>query len=105
MRDLLCCLLCFGGWVDPGGGRYFWWFGWFPDESFWVGGVGSGQDGGSFVADRVGVSVVDIGRCVQAQAAVSVLIVVPGEEDFAVGPGGLDRGEPGPGSRVGISGS
>jgi hypothetical protein len=63
--------------VDPGGGRYFWWFGLFPDESFWVGGVGSGQDGGSFVADRVGVSVVEIGRCVQAQAAVSVLMALP----------------------------
>ena len=38
---------------------------------------------------------VDISGGVQAEPAVVVLVVVPGEEFLAVCPGGLDRGEPG----------
>jgi hypothetical protein len=38
---------------------------------------------------------VNIGSGVQAEAAVTMLVVVPGEEFLAVRPGGLDRGEPG----------
>ena len=47
-------------------------------------GVGGGQDDGSCGLDGFGSSVVDVGRGVQAQAAVAVLIVVPGEEVLAV---------------------
>ena len=39
------------------------------------------------------MSVVDVGGGVQAEAAVAVVVVVPGEELLAVGSGGLDRGE------------
>jgi hypothetical protein len=42
-----------------------------------------------------GLPVVDVGGGVQAASAVAVLVVVPAEEFLAVGPGGLDRGEPG----------
>jgi hypothetical protein len=44
---------------------------------------------------RLRPAVVDVGVGVQAEPAVAVLVVVPGEEFLAVRPGGLDRGEPG----------
>ena len=37
----------------------------------------------------------DVGGGVQAEPAVTVLVVVPAEKVLAVRPGGLDRGEPG----------
>ena len=60
-----------------------------------MGVVGGGQDLGAFGLDGGGVPVVDVGRGVQAEAAVPVLVVVPAEEFLAVRPGVLDRGEPG----------
>ena len=60
-----------------------------------MGEVGGGQDLGAPGLDGCGLAVVDVGGGVQAEAAVTVLVVVPGEEVLAVRPGGLDRGEPG----------
>ena len=67
--------------------------------------VGGGQDLGAAGPDGCGPAVVDISSGVQAEAAVMVLVVVPGEEVLAVGPGGFDRGEPGRGRKAGTSGS
>jgi len=58
-----------------------------------VSAIGGGQDLGSLGLDGGGVPVVDVGRGVQAQAAVTMLVVVPAEEFLAVRPGVLDRGE------------
>jgi hypothetical protein len=60
-----------------------------------VGQVGGGQDLGAPGPDGGGPAVVDVGGGVQAEPAVMMLVVVPGEEFLAVRPGGLDRGEPG----------
>jgi hypothetical protein len=60
-----------------------------------VGGIGGVQDLGALGLDGRGVAVVDVGGGVQAEAAVAVVVVVPGEEFLAVGAGGLERGEPG----------
>jgi hypothetical protein len=59
------------------------------DEPFGMCGAGCGQDGGALLADGGGVAVVDVGGGVQAEAAVAVLVVAPGEEPLAVGPGGF----------------
>jgi hypothetical protein len=64
--------------------------------------VGGGQGLGAAGLDGCGVAVVDVGGGVQAEPAVPVLVVVPGEEVLAVRPGGLDRGEPGRGTPAGI---
>ena len=56
--------------------------------------VGGGQDAGACGLDGGGAAVVDVGGGVQARA-VTVLVVVPGEEVLAVRPGGLDGAEPG----------
>jgi hypothetical protein len=82
------------GRVDPGCAWQFRRGGWLADEAPGVGVVGTGQDVGAGGLDRGGVSVVDVGGGVQAEAAVAVLVVVPTEEFLAVGPGVLDRGEP-----------
>ena len=58
-----------------------------------MGGVGGGEDGGPGGLDICGPAVVDVGGGVQAEPAVTVLVVVPAEEVLAVGPGGLDGGE------------
>jgi len=55
--------------------------------------VGGGQGLGAFGPDGCGASVVDVGGGVQAEPAVAVLVVVPGEEVLAVRPGGLDGRE------------
>src|SRR5207247_4028863 len=68
---------------------------WLADKAFGVGVVGGGQDLGASGPDGCGPAVVDVGGSVQAEAAVMVLVVVPGEEFLAVRPGGFDRGEPG----------
>jgi hypothetical protein len=60
-----------------------------------VGGVGGGEGGGSFAADGGGVPVVEVGRGVQADPGVAVVVVVPGQERLAVRPGGLEGAEPG----------
>ena len=60
-----------------------------------MGVVGGVQDLGAPGLDGCGAAVVDVGGGVQAEPAVAVLVVVPGEEVLAVRPGGLDRGEPG----------
>ena len=73
---------------------------WLADEAFRVGVVSDVQDDGALLAHGVGASMVDVGGGVQAQTAVTVLVVVPGEEALAMGSGGLDRveaaGEVGP---------
>jgi hypothetical protein len=51
--------------------------------------IGGVQDLGALSLDGCGPAVVDVGGGVQAEAAVMMLVVVPGEEDLAVGPGGL----------------
>ena len=63
------------------------------DEPFRVGGVGGGEVVRPGGLDGLGTAVVDIGGGVQAQPGMAVFLVVPGEEDLAVCPGGLDRGE------------
>ena len=63
------------------------------DEAFRMDGVGSGQDGGARVADGLGATVVDGFRGAQAEAGVTVLGVVPGEEVAAEGAGILDGAE------------
>jgi hypothetical protein len=45
-----------------------------------VGGVGCIENLGAVSADRVGAAVVDIGGCVERDAGVTVLVVVPTEE-------------------------
>ena len=57
--------------------------------------VGGGQDLGAPGLDGCGAAVVDVTGGVQAEPAVMMLVVVPGEEVLAVRPGGLKRGEPG----------
>src|SRR5450755_2263773 len=57
--------------------------------------VGGGKDAGPGSPDGGSAAVVDVGGGVQAEAAVAVLVVVPGEEVPAVCPGGLDGAEPG----------
>src|SRR5574337_565594 len=68
-------------------------FGWFADEPFWVFGVGGVEYAGTFVADRLGQAVVDVGGGMQAQPGVAVFIVIPTEEDLAVPSSFLDRAE------------
>ena len=104
-RVLLSAGLLVLGRVDPG---CAWQFrrGWrFADEAFGVGVVGGVQDLGAVGPDGCGLAVVDVGGGVQAEPAVMMLVVVPGEEVLAVRPGGFDRGEPGGEARAGISAS
>jgi hypothetical protein len=53
--------------------------------------VGGVQDLGAADPDGCGPAVVDVGGGVQAEAAVMMLVVVPGEEVLAVRPGSLAR--------------
>ena len=92
---LLSAGLLLLGRVDPGCAWQFWRCGWLADEALGVGEVGGVQDLGACGPDGRGVAVVDVGGGVQAEPAVAVLVVVPGEEFLAVRAGGLDRGEPG----------
>ena len=82
-----------------------WRGGGLADEALGVGVVGGGQDAGALGLDGCGAAVVDVGGGVQAEPAVAVLVVVPGEEVLAVRPGGLDRAEAARGTRAGTSGS
>ena len=83
------------GRVDPGCAWQFRRGWWLADEAFGVGVVGGVQDLGASGLDGCGPAVVDVGGGVQAEPAVPVLVVIPGEEVLAVRPGGFDRGEPG----------
>ncbi len=53
---------------------------WLADEAFRVGVVGGGEHVGPLGLDGRGPAVVDAGGGVQAEPAVAVLVVVPGEE-------------------------
>ena len=57
-------------------------------------GVGVEEDHASLRPDRLGPAVVDVGRSVQADARMAVIVVVPGEESSAVGTGVLEAAEP-----------
>jgi hypothetical protein len=83
------------GRVDPGGAWQFRRCGWLADEALGMLLVGGCEDAGSCGLDGAGASVVDVGGGVQAEAAVAVLVVVPGEEVLAVLAGGLDGAETG----------
>ena len=85
--------------------REFWRGRRVTDEPLGMGEVGGGQHLGPGFLDGCGPAVVDVGGGVQAESAVTVLVVVPGEEVLAVRPGGLDRGEAARGTRAGTSGS
>lgn len=63
---------------------------WLVGEPFGVRVVGCGQDGGALLAGFGGGAVVDVGGGVQSKAGVAMLFVVPGKEQLAVLPGGLD---------------
>ena len=69
------------------------WHGGLVDEPLWVRLVGRGQDDGAMLAYRCGLSVVDVRGRVKPQAAMTMNVVVPGEETLAVSPGGFDRPE------------
>jgi len=56
-------------------------------------GVGVEQDDTPMTADRLGAAVVDVGRCVKANAGVTVVLVVPTEKAAAVGPAVLVAAE------------
>jgi hypothetical protein len=60
-----------------------------------MGGVGGGEHVRPGGLDGLGAAVVNVGGGVQAQRRMAMDVVIPGEEDLAVRPGGLDRGEPG----------
>lgn len=68
-----------GGWVDPGVRGDFRWLGRLADESLGVCLESGGQNGSALFADGRGVSVVNVGGGVQAEAVVPVVVVVPGE--------------------------
>jgi hypothetical protein len=86
--------------VDPGSGRDGWRGRGLADEAFWVGVVGGGQHAGPAGLHDCGAAVVNVGGGVQAEPAVTMLIVVPGEEVLAVRSCCFDRveaaGEAGP---------
>src|SRR5664280_41403 len=65
------------------------------DEPFGVGGVRRVKDAGPFGVDGLGAPVVHVGRDVQPQTGVPVLVVVPAEEGLTVHASRFDRGEAG----------
>src|ERR1700722_7513438 len=102
-RVLLSDAFLLLGRVDPGCSWQFRRCGRLADEALGVGVVGGVQDLGACSPDGRGVAVVDVGGSVQAEPAVAVAVVVPGEEFLAVRPGGLDRGEAGGETPAGTS--
>lgn len=58
-----------------------------------MGGVGSVQDHGSSVSDLFGSAVVDVGWRVEADARMTMFVVIPAEESTAVGVGVLEGAE------------
>lgn len=65
----------------------------FTKRSGW-GGVGGVEDDGALLADSLGSPVVKVGGCVEPDAGVAVLVVVPAEEPAAVGLGVFEAAEP-----------
>jgi hypothetical protein len=65
------------------------------DEAFGVGGVGRIENLCAVSADRVGAAVVDISGCVERDAGVAVLVLVPTEEVTARTVGVFEAAEPG----------
>ena len=85
--------VCFPGWVDPGLGGHRRRYGCFAHEAFWVGLVGLRQDVLTGGMNGVGLAVMHLVGGHQADADVMVILVIPGEEAAAEGPGILDAAE------------
>src|SRR5664280_2704745 len=83
------------GLVDPRRSRRAGRGGRLVDEPFGVGGVRRVKDAGPFGVDGLGAPVVHVGRDVQPQTGVPVLVVVPAEEGLTVHASRFDRGEAG----------
>src|SRR5271170_13084 len=81
------------GWVDPRADRQLGRGGWPADEALGVRAVGVSQYQCPAGPHGRGSAVVNVGGGVQAEAAVAVLVVVPGEEVLAVRSCCLDRVE------------
>lgn len=80
--------------VDPHGGRQIRWLWPSVDEALRMRGIGGRQNLLSLAAHGGGLAEVDDGGREKAQAAVSMLLVVPGEKDLPKRPPILDRSEP-----------
>jgi hypothetical protein len=80
--------------VDPSGCRFFGWFGRFSDEALRV--VAEGLIEGRLACgvDGVGLSVMDLVGCHEADAGVMVVAVVPVEEGPTERFGVFDAAEP-----------
>jgi hypothetical protein len=63
---------------------------WLADEPFRLRLLCVGEHGGARVTDSLGGAVVDVSGSVQAQPAVAMFVVIPGEEGLAVPAGGLE---------------
>src|SRR5664279_5144055 len=83
------------GLVDPRRSRRAGRGGRLVDEPFGVGGGRRVKDAGPFGVDGLGAPVVHVGRDVQPQTGVPVLVVVPAEEGLTVHASRFDRGEAG----------
>jgi hypothetical protein len=57
-------------------------------------GVGIEEDDAASIADRLGPAVVDVGRRVEPDARMTVIVVVPTEESSTVGAAVLEAAEP-----------
>ena len=62
-------------------------------ESFRARGIGRGEHGRPRRNAPLGQAVMNVIGREQSQTAVVMFVVIPGEEDMAVGPGILDRAE------------
>src|SRR5438552_4078047 len=82
------------GWIDPDGRGTRRRLRYAPGKPFGMRGMRRRQDLGAADDASLGQAVVDIVRREQAEAGVTVLGVVPGEEDVAMRSGILDRAEP-----------
>ena len=75
------------------------------DKAFGMGGVGGREHTCPLELNDLGAAEVDVGRGVEANPRVAVLVVVPAKEVLAEGPAILDRAEVVQGTRGGTSGS
>ena len=64
------------------------------NEAFWMSGVGRVEHAGALKLGDAGAPEVDIGRRVEADTGVAVLVVVPVEEVLAEYPAILDGAKP-----------
>src|ERR1700760_2869281 len=85
--------VCFPGWVDPSLGGHRRRHGGFAHEAFRVGLVCLRQDVLTGGMNGIGLAVMHLVWGHQADADVMVILVVPGEEAAAEGPGILDTAE------------